>query len=782
MIKNYFKIALRNIRRHSAYSILNISGLAIGMTCAILILLWVQDEWSYDRDFENADELFRVIENQNLSAGGSSLIVPVPGALAPALKAEYPEIIRAVRFCPNPMTLQKKDEFIEETVISADKDFVKMFNIKFVRGDINTALNDTHNIVITEETAKKFFGDEEALGKTIASRGFMVTVTGVVKSMPHNSHIQFNFIVPIEWLAGVGGSIDDWNGRFNTYIELKKGTDSKIIDVKINDFIRKHKKESNSEIFLQNIKKVHLYSSGKYFADSYGTGDITYVSILNLIAVFILIIACINFLNLSTAQSARRAREIGVRKVAGANKQKIVIQFLGESLLIVLVAHIIALIFVELLLPGFNNLIGKQLSVNYHSAGLYIGLIIIVLFCGLVAGSYPAFYLSSLKPIDVIKGATNKNQGNAGFRRILVIFQFSLSIMLIICTLIVETQLKYIQNKNLGFNKDNIGYFMFPTRPSDPKLETLKKELGSNPDILSVTRAGNPFYNDGTRNGFTWSGKKEGNDVYFHMIGTDPDYAKTYKLEIKEGRFFSTEFSTDKTAIVINEEAAKILDFKYPIGEIITTSRGSKLNIIGVVKDFHIQSLHHKLGPVIMQMGESNNFYIRMKPDKIISTVEFVKKTFKSFDPGLPIDFHFLNADYDNLYRTEIRMGKIFGYFSLLAIFISCLGLVGLSSFMTERRTKEIGIRKINGAKSIEIFSLLSGEYVIWVIISILIASPVAWYVMNKWLQSYAYRINIGFWIFSLAGLIALLIALITVSWQSYRAARKNPVEALRYE
>jgi putative ABC transport system permease protein len=782
MIKNYFKIALRNIKRNSIYSILNISGMAIGMATAILILLWVQDEWSYDRNFENADDLYRVIENQNLSGGGSSLIVPVPGALAKALKEEYPEIIRAVKFCPNPLTLQKKDEFIEETVISTDKDFLKMFGIRFIRGDINTALNDPHSIVITEETAKKYFGDEEALGKTVASRGFNVTVTGVVKSMPENSHIQFNILIPVEWLSLLAAHTDGWNERFNTYIELKKGTDSKIVEAKIHDFIKKHNKESNSEIFLQNIKKIHLFSSGKYIADNYATGDITYVRILSLISVFILIIACINFLNLATAQSARRSREIGVRKVAGANKRKIVIQFLGESLLIVLVAHIIAMILVELLLPGFNNLIGTQLSVNYQSAGLYIGLITVVLFCGLLAGSYPAFYLSSLKPLDVIKGVINRNPGNAGFRRVLVIFQFSLSILLIICTLIVKTQLKYIQNKNLGFNKDNIGYFMFPTRPSDPKLETLKKELGSNPDILSVTRSWNPFSYEGKRNGFTWSGKKEGNDVYFHTIGADVDYAKTYKLELKEGRFFSAEFSTDNTAIVINEEAAKILDFKNPVGETITSPRGSKLNIIGVVKDFHIQSLHYKIGPVIMQLSASNNFYVKMKADKIISTVEFIKKTFKSFDPGLPIDFHFLDDDYDKLYRTERRMGKIFGYFSLLAIFISCLGLIGLSSFMTERRTKEIGIRKINGAKSIEIFSLLSGEYILWVIISIIIACPIALYVMNKWLQNFAYRINISLGIFALAGVIALLIALLTVSWQSYRAASKNPVEALRYE
>jgi ABC-type antimicrobial peptide transport system permease subunit len=782
MIRNYLKIALRNIKRHATYSILNIIGLAIGMASTILILLWVQDEWSYDRYFKNADDLYRVIENQNLSGGGSSMIVPTPGALAAALKEEYPEIIRSSRCCPNPLTLKKGDEFIEETVESVDKDFLKMFDIEFVRGDINTALNDPHNIVITEETAKKYFGNEDVIGKTLASRGYVVTVTGVVKSMPHNSHIRFNFLVPIEWLTDLGGHINGWSERFNTYIELKKGTDSKIVDKKILDFIKKHNKESNSEIFLQNIKKIHLFSSGKYLADDYGTGDITYVRILSLIAVFILIIACINFLNLSTAQSARRAREIGVRKVAGANKGKIVVQFLGESLMIVLVAHVIAMIFVELLLPGFNTLIGKQLTVNYQSAGLYIGLFSVVLFSVLMAGSYPAFYLSSLKPLDIIKGVINKNPGNAGFRRVLVIFQFSLSILLIICTLVIETQLKYMQNKKLGFNKDNIGYFMFPTRPGDPKLESLKKELSNNPDILSVTKAWNPFYNEGTRNGFTWAGKKVSDDVYFHVLGADVDYAKTYKLEIKEGRFFSSEFSTDNTAIVINEEAVEILDFKNPIGETITSPGGSKLKIIGVVKDFHIQSLHYKIGPLIMQIGASNNFYIKMKRDKITSTVESIKKTFKSFNPGLPIEFHFLDDDYNNLYRTEQRMGKIFGYFSFLAIIISCLGLIGLSSFMTERRTKEIGIRKINGAKSIEIFSLLSREYIIWVIISIVIACPIAWYAMNKWLQNFAYRIGLGWWVFALAGSIALFIALLTVSFQSYRAAGKNPVDALRYE
>ena len=784
MIKIYFKIALRNIKRYSAHSILNISGMAIGMACAILILLWVQDEWSFDRHFKHADDLYRVIEKQNSPSGEVSLFAPTLSAVAPALKNEYPEIIRSSRIIHTPLTLKKKDEFIEETVVAVDKDFFRMFNVGFVRGDVNTAFNDPHNIVITEETAQKYFGNEDALGKTLPSRGFLVTVTGVVKPLPQNSHIRFDILVSTELFRAFGPKINDWEdrGRSYSYVELKKGTDSKLIDKKIQDFIKKHKKGTDAEILLQNIQKIHLYSSGKYNYDISGNGDITYVLILGLIAVFILLIACINFMNLSTAQSVRRAREIGVRKVAGANKRKIIVQFLGESLLIVLVALAIALVLVELLLPGYNTFIGKQLVVNYYNTGLYIGLIILVLFCGLLAGSYPAFYLSSVKPLEIIKGVINRNPGNAHFRRVLVIFQFSLSIVLIICTLIIGNQLSYMQNKKLGFNKDNIGYFMFPIRPGDPKLEALKKELCNNPDIVSVTKGQSPVNLEFTSGGYQWSGKKAGDDVQFHHLDTDDDYAKTFQLELKDGRFFSSEFSTDNTAVVINEKAAEVMGLKNPVGEVLTAPWGAKLTIVGVLKDFHIQSLHHKIEPLMMQKGESNNLYVKMKPDRILATVESINKTFKSFDPGLPIDFHFLDDDFDKLYRTEQRMSQIFRYFSLLAIVISCLGLIGLSLFMTELRTKEVGIRKVNGAKTLEIFSLLSREYMLWVFISMLIATPTAWYTMHRWLENFAYKTSLSWWIFALAGLLALGIALLTVSWQSWRAATRNPVEALRYE
>ncbi len=757
--------------------------MAIGMTCAILILLWVQDEWSYDRHFENADDLYRVIEKQYFSGGEVSQFAVSPGILATALKEEYPEIIRSARYSNPQFPIQKGKEFIEAKIAIVDPEFLNMFNIKFVRGDIKSALNGPYNIVITENLADKYFNNEDPVGKTLSSASWVFTITGIAKSLPHNSHIEFDILFPSEFLKQIGAPVNDWGYRCYNYIELQKGTDSKIVDKKIIDFVNKNKKGANSKIFLQNIKKIHLFSSQKYAYDISGHGDITDVRILSLIAVFILLIACINFMNLSTAQSARRSREIGIRKVAGANKRKIVVQFLGEAMLIVLVANVIAMIFVELLLPDYNNFIGKQLSVNYQSAGLYIGLISVVLFCGLVAGSYPAFFLSSLKPLDTMRGIVNKNPGKAAFRRVLVIFQFSLPILLVICTLIVRNQLSYMQNKNLGYNKENIGYFLFDTNPGDPQLETFKKELSNNPDIVSITRAHhNPVNVEGTWSGLKWTGKKEGDDVLFYGLGADEDYAKTFQLQLKEGRFLSSEFSTDKTAVVINEEAAKIMGFKNPIGEILSSRDGSEFTIIGVVKDFHFRSLHTRIEPLIMGLESCNNFYIRMKPDKILSVVESVNKTYKSFNNPNPLYFHFLDDDFDKLYLTEKRMGKIFGYFSLLAIIISCLGLIGLSSFMTERRTKEIGIRKINGAKSVEIFSLLSGEYIIWVMISIIIACPVAWYAMNRWLQNFAYKTTISWWVFAAAGAAALFVALLTVSWQSWRAAWKNPVEALRYE
>jgi ABC-type antimicrobial peptide transport system permease subunit len=740
MIKNYFKIAIRNIRRYSTYSILNISGMAIGMACSILILLWVQDEWSYDRHFKDANNLYRVLEKTVSIDGHLFQEAKPPTALAAALKEQYPEILWSTKYLTFPVTLQKGDEYISEVVAFADKDFLKMFDIEFKRGDINSVFNGPQNIVLTEEMAHKYFGNDDPVGKTLKPSGFIFTVAGVVKSLPHNSHLKFDFLVPFEYLKGMGLNMNDWgaHGSCYSYIELKAGTDSKFVDNKIKDIVQRNLKDPvyKPEIFLQNVKKIHLYSSGKYAFDLPGMGDVTYVRILGVVAIFILVIACINFMSLATAQSTRRVKEIGMRKIAGASKTKIILQFLGETLLIVLAAHIISMILVELFLHGFNNLTGKQLFVDYQNAGLYFWLITVVLVCTLLAGSYPALYLSSLKPLNIINGIINK-PGNAGFRRVIVVLQFSLSFLLIIFTLIVGSQLKFLQHGNLGLDINNIGHFRF----NGIRNETLKAELASNPDILSTTiEAPDVFDADGTAQSFDWEGNKVNGEFYFSALYTDADFAKTFQLELKDGRFFSPDFPGDTTALVINETASKLIGFKEPVGKILT-SGGDKFRIIGVVKDFHIKSLHTKIEPLAMLKlnGMNGNCYIRMKPGHITSTVDYVKKIFKSHNLDYPLQFKFLDDDYDKLYRTEQRIGKILGYSSFLAIIISCMGLIGLSLFMIEIRTKEIGIRKVNGAKAIKIFLLLSKEYLVLVLISILIASPIAWFGINKWLQSYGF-------------------------------------------
>jgi ABC-type antimicrobial peptide transport system permease subunit len=754
--------------------------MAIGMATAILILLWVKDEWSYDSYLQEADNIYRLIE-KDTSAQGSKMI-PVPAALAPTIKQEVPEVVYTTRYTPSPLTLKKGDEFIEELVAVVDKDFLKMFDLEFIEGDINTALDDPHNIILTEETAIKFFGNVHAVGKTIPSRGYDVKVTGVIQNIPSNRNLQFKYLIPLQWLSEIGAHSNSWQERFYTFVEIKKGTDPKTVERKIAQIVRTHVQDSHSVIFFQNVKKIHLYSAGKYNYDVSGLGDILYVRILAMIAVFILIIACINFMNLSTAQSVQRSKETGIRRVAGASRNKLMAQFLGESMLMVFMAHIIAMILVELFLPGFNKLTGKQLHVLYQTPVLYFELLGLIVFCGLLAGAYPALVLTSARPVDSIRGIKNKSPRNARFRKILVIFQFTMSVALIISTLIIGLQLKFMRNKNLGYDKENIGYFMFPIRPGDTKLEALKKELAANPSIIGITKGFNPSDIEGYINGFKWTGKKEGSDISFCMAGGDADFASTFGFKIKEGRFFSPEINSDSSAVVINESAANMMELTNPVGEIITTPWGARLNIIGVMKNFNFKSLRYTVEPLILQIGPSNNIFVRMKPGNMKSTVESIEKTFNSFNPGLPMDFHFLDNDFENMYRSERRVAKIFLYFSFMAIFISCLGLIGLSSFMIERRTKEIGIRKANGAKTSEIFSLLSGEYLKWVMISVLISSPLAYLAMFKWLQNFAFRTAIPWWAFAVAGVTALLIALATVTLHSYHAASKNPVDALRYE
>jgi ABC-type antimicrobial peptide transport system permease subunit len=787
MIKNYLKIALRNIIRYPTYSIVNISGIAIGMACAILLLLWVQYQFSFDKFYKSADCLYRVLERHVID-GKTEQTALTTYPLATALKEEYPEIIHSTTYRNFWLNFIKGDNIVEGTLATVDKDFFEMFDIEFIKGDKKSALNGSGDIIITEDMANRYFGNEQPLGKSITvRRNYVFTVTGVIKKMPRNSQFYIDCIASSEFLKIKNGeNLNDWNrASVYTFIELQKGTDSRLVREKIKGIIQRNLKESNSEILLQNIKKIHLYSQGINF-EAIEYGNITAVRLAVLIVILVLSIACINFMNLLTAQSSARAKEIGVRKIAGANKRKIIFQFLGESLLIIFIAQIIAMILVELLLPAFNTVMYINLRVNYQSAGIYLILIIVVLFCGLLAGSYPALYLSSLQPVNSLKGIIITNAGKAKFRKLLVISQFTLSFLFILSTLIIKSQLRYMSSKNLGADISNIAYFDFD---EGIQYQTLKNELVKNPDIsgVSITARQYVLNNWSTMKDINWKGKKEGDDITFVFLQADKDYAKTFNLELKAGTYLpADEYSMDNSSVVINEKAAEMLGFKDPLGEILTTKDGLNFTITGVVKDFHFKSFHFPIDPLlIVPMGPSAKegiCFVRMNPDSVASAINYIRKTVNSYKPEYPFKIGFLETDYNNYNRIELIAGTIFGYFALLTIIISVLGLLGLSTFMTIRRTKEIGIRKAHGSKTSEIFFMLSKEYFILAGISFIIASPIAMFATNIWLQSFAYRVNLNIWLFGLAWIILMTIAMVTVGVQCYRAAHRNPVEALRYE
>jgi putative ABC transport system permease protein len=792
MIKNYLKIALRNIKRYSAHSILNVSGMAIGMACSILLLLWIRYQISFDRFRANADNLFRVTTAETW-VGRFLVEATTPFPLAAALKEEYPEIIRSTRFHTMQVSFQKGNDLIKGYRTYADKDFLDMFDIEFVLGDKASALTKPNDILVTEEMASKYFGKEDPLGKIITIwPNDNYIVAGIIKNTPRNSNFYLDCIIPAENYGGKDADSNVWGWQFvynYTFVELGKGVNIQLLENKIKDVIQRNRKGTDAEISLQNIREIHL--NAKKYEGDFASGNKEYVKFAILLAILILTIACINFMSLLTAQSSGRAKEIGVRKMAGAGRSKIVFQFLGESLLIVFIAHIIAMILVEIFLPGFNNLLRTNLEVNYLDPGLYLSLFIVIIFSGFLAGSYPAFYLSSLKPLDTIRGKTDENPGKARFRKILVISQFTLSFLFITCTIIVRNQLSYIYNADLGQNIDQIGYFEIP---KDVQSKTLKNELANIPEILNVTIANTQYQSlvnhqliYGIKN---WNGKQGEDTVSINGLSTDKNYAETFQLEMKKGQFLSSDEyiggESGEINIVINEKAALFFGMKEAIGGEVISASGRKLKIIGVVKDFHYRNMRFPIEPLIIfpLQSDAQNLkcYFKMKPDDINPTLNAVRNTVKKFKPDYLLDIKFLEDDFYNLYFVERAIATVLGYITILAIIISCLGLVGLSAFMIARRTKEIGIRKANGAKSGEIFSMLSKEYISLITVSFIIASPIAWFATNMWLRSFAYRTNVGLWVFALAFVIVIIITMLTVGFQSYRAAAKNPVEALRYE
>ena len=783
MFINYFKVALRNLKKNKGYAIINIAGLAAGMAVCILILLWVQDEASFDRFNANADHIYRVCFS-DLWSGNRVKFSSTPTGIGPALEQDFTEVIDSARLfrMRNILVGCQEKRIVEEYVFLADPSLFAIFSFPFVQGDPSSVLNDPKSVVISEQAAVKYFGSSDPVGKILtigSSTDFMVT--GVFHDIPKNSHLRFDIVLPFTYLKELGVDLQQWtNWAYNTYVLLHP--ESQIIgDVRLTEYYQSHVSSfENVQMHLLPLKDIHLRSQdiGGIGAD----GDIKYVVVFSLIALFVLLIACINFMNLSTAKSGMRAKEVGMRKVVGARRRDIVRQFFGESILQAFVSLFFALALVVILLPLFNRITAKALSLDFAgNLSLYAGLIGIAAFTGVVSGFYPALFLSSFHPVSVLKGSgSTRAKARAVFRKVLVITQFSLTIGMIIGTIIIYSQIRFMRDKKLGFDQEHLVVLSL-TGTLMGNSGAFKQEILRNPGVLEASLALSRQFHSTPSD--LWRGESADKNVRVFYNYVDEDYLETFGMEMAEGRFFSREFSGDKDNFVLNETAVKAMGLEDPVGRSFTISR-RKGTVVGVVKDFHFETLGRKIGPLcLFNPGEGFRYlFARVRPQNLDATIGLMKEAWQKFESHYPFDYQFFDDDFDSLYRSEQRIGTIVRYFAVLAVFISCLGLFGLAAFMAERRTKEIGIRRVLGASSLEIVALLAKEFAKCVLVSNAIAWPVAYFVMNRWLENFAYRTGIGAGVFLGAAGLALGIALVTVSFQSVKAAAANPADSLRYE
>ena len=802
MFRNYLKVAIRDIVRHKGYSLINAAGLALGMACFILIFLLVQDELSYDRFHENGDEIYRVITVWE-KKGDKEFCALTTAPLAAALEQDFPEIVHGACFNYSGAGLIKYGDksFDRDIFAFTDPSFFKMFSFTFLKGDPETALDDPLSVVLSEKTAEKYFGDRDPMGKILQVTGIFgdqnpmgkihpvtgnvnLKVTGVIKD-PKQSHISLEYVVSNQIFDRYGVDITSWNRlNYTTYVMLRKDADVEEVKRKLAGYLKSRFPGTTTSHTLQPLKRIYLYSNFSY--DIKGrTSNITFVYILSVLAVFILLIACINFMNLATARSAARMKEVGLRKVIGARRRQLVRQFLGESIILSFISLIFALLLVELALPYLSRLTFRELTLHSSiNPWLVLELLGIAFLTGIIAGSYPAFFLSSFKPLKVLKGTTPKGVKGSGLRKVLAIGQFSISIILIIITTLHFKQFHYMQNAELGYDKNHL-VCLSMNADIKKNYNAFKNKLVRNPGILSVTASLNlPVWTGPSFNCSDWEGR-EGNDGFTLYHGSvDYDYFKTLKMDILQGRPFSRQFPTDLTsAFIVNQQAAKRMGMQNPPGKRLSMGNRKGI-IIGVVKDHHFDSLRSKINPLVLRLapGETNYMIIRVKPGGIPGSLAFIESQWEIYAPDYPFGYTFLEDVVERMYLGERILGKIVFVFTLLAIFISCMGLFGLVSFMAERRTKEIGIRKVLGATVSGIARLLSREFVKWILLANAIAWPTAYLLMNQWLQNYTYRVSIGIWTFLLAGGAALLIVLVTVGYQTLKAAAADPIEALRYE
>jgi putative ABC transport system permease protein len=785
VIKNFIKIAWRNIKKHKGYSSINITGLAMGMACCILISIWVLDELSYDRFHEQSNSLYRVEENQDYS-GRNYHVNVTPYPLAPALKEEIPDIQDATRYVYAGGRLLRFEEkaFFESNIRAVDPSFLHMFAFPLIQGDKDTALNSPHSLVLTEEMAEKYFGQNVPIGQIISiNNSFEFTVTGVLKNIPHNTILQFDFLIPYEFLNSTGETNDSFGSNsIQTFVKLQENTTEEQVNEKIYGFIKTKVPQTGTTLELMPFTRIHLHA---YFGWVKEAGAIRYVYIFSIIALFVLLIACINFMNLSTARSAGRAKEVGLRKVVGALKRNLIRQFYGESIVYALIALFFAVVIVTALLPAFSRLASKELSWGVAGTDvLLLGLLAITLFTGIVSGSYPALFLSTFQPVKVLRGSQKSGAASKTFRRILVVVQFSLSIMLIIGTSIIYKQLNYMKHRDLGWDKEQL-LFIVLRGDIGASYETLKTELKKDSSILGVTASSHLPTNIGSNSGGAdWDGKDPELSVLIGISTVDFDYIETLKIDMAEGRSFAKEFPADtKTSFIVNEEVAKLMG-KESVVEERFRFQGIDGTIVGVMKNFHFQSVRSTIEPlaIVIDPDYYQVMLIRLAPGDVSASMKSIEDTWSRIVPNYPFEFSFMDERVDQMYRTEERIGTLLKYFAGLAVFIACLGLFGLASFTAEQRTKEIGIRKVLGASAPKITMLLCKEFFFLVILANAVAIPAAYFLMRNWLQSYAYRTALNANLFLLAMVLALIIAMISVSFQAIRAALADPADSLRYE
>ncbi|MFC1476849.1 ABC transporter permease [candidate division KSB1 bacterium] len=791
MFGNYLKIASRIMIKSKGYSLINIVGLSVGMTCSILILLWVLDEVSFDKFHENADNLY--IVGTHTKYGDREVTLPsTPTALGPALKNEYLEITEYARFANGfqQYVFSNGNLRFNEYVRCADASVLEMFSFPLLKGDAATALSAPHSVVMTERTARKYFGDSDPLGMVLRLNGqYDFTVTGILRDTPPNSSLRFDILIPLAFLE------EDWDTNLNywdnfaweTYILLGENSDREKVNQKIAGRINQEYAENNWEVFLYPYTKYHLFYLG-------AGGSIGTIIIFTSIALLVLGIACMNFMNLATARSCSRAKEIGLRKVVGASKHDIMKQFYSESFLLTLISLILTIVLTTVLLPEFNELTRKQLTFDfYRDPVLVLGLAGMTILTGMLSGSYPALFMSSFKILRILKGQFGFGLKGSDFRKKLVILQFCASIALIIVTVVYFRQLEFMHNKDLGFNKERLLYFR-ANGTIRQQFDTVKLKMLEDPNISGVTGLSSPMTTvyDSDAN-YDWNNKEPDIRPSVRRLCTDVDFTRVFGIDMAEGEFFSEELTNGPSnvngQVVINEEFARIIGNDSPVGDRLTS--GHNYNIIGIIKDFNFMPLYNRIGPIALYHQTEDDahgvnrfrfMFIKIGSGGSRETIAFIEDVYHQFNPELPFEYRFLEDDFSVLYGNFERMGAIIKYFAAIAVIISCLGLFGLGFYVAERRTKEIGIRKVFGSSIPNIVFLLSREFIKYVVIANVIAWPVSWIISKAFLQNFAYRIDIGSGVFILTGLTSILIAFLTVCYQTIKAARANPIDALRYE